>query len=162
MCLNLNIIFNHIWDYSKLAVAIFFLFCLFLFGPGVQKALSTSTNMGAVANNMSHVTGHQTSSSQTNSNSTQASPRCAESTPRKNKMGIPDKKRINPPKGKKNSASGSKKNKRKSKKNTANNKYKSKNKGLSTGSISKNLITKKIGSAPLLKRNDSLPLSIRI
>jgi len=93
----LNLIINlsfadHVRTCSKVAVTIIFLLCLFSFGPGVQNALSSPTNMGMPSlNNGSHVTNNQASNSQTNSNSTQATPKCCKSRSRKNKMGIPDK-----------------------------------------------------------------------
>jgi transposase len=153
MNLIVNLSFaDHVRTCSKVAVTIIFLLCLFSFGPGVQNALSSPTNMGMPSlNNGSHVTNNQASNSQTNSNSTQATPKCCESRSRKNKMGIPDRNRINPPKGKKNSTGGTKKKKRKSKKNTTNKKNKKRKIKLLSDSSQTNLITKKIGSAPLLK-----------
>ncbi|KPA09943.1 transposase, partial [Candidatus Magnetomorum sp. HK-1] len=142
---------NFVTYYNQVAITILSLLCILLFGPGVKNALSSphiNNSTPSIANS-SQMNGSQSQSSKTNS--TQNFPRCCEERVRNKKMGCPDKKRIDQPKRKKKASSrGSKKKRKKNKKNTK--KKKAKNISIFPGDSNQaNLITKKIGSAPLLK-----------
>ncbi len=141
-------------NFNKVAITIICLLCVLLFGPGVKNALSSPATNKSMAsfNRTSQMSGsHNNSNSKTNSNSNQSMPRCCEEKKRKKKLGYPDKQRIDQPKGKKNNGKGKSKKKRSKKKKNTKKKKSKRILSIPENSNHESLITKKIGSAPLLK-----------